>query len=120
MDLDENENSSLVTAVSDDQQESSDSASFSIPSLEFSDGLAAAASSLDMEDNLSPSCSALGPETGSMSTEVPGLKDEQMLEADGEQPERTPDAFLNPITSDPQIKNQTLKEMTLILRITVS
>ncbi|TWW65907.1 ubiquitin carboxyl-terminal hydrolase MINDY-1 [Takifugu flavidus] len=82
LDLDENENSSVVTAgASDDQQESSDSASFSIPSLEFSDGLTAAASSLDMEDSLSPSC--CGPQTSSTSTEVPGLKDDQQLGAEG-------------------------------------
>lgn len=85
LDLDENENSSVVTAgASDDQQESSDSASFSIPSLEFSDGLTAAASSLDMEDNLSASCGAPGPQTSSTSTEAPGLTDEQMLGAEGE------------------------------------
>lgn len=73
----------MVTAgASDDQQESSDSASFSIPSLEFSDGLTAAASSLDVEDSLSPSC--CGPQTSSTSTQAPGVKDDQQLGAEGE------------------------------------
>lgn len=79
LDLDLEDNSSVVT---DEQQEFSD---FSIPSLELSDGLTAAASSMDVEDNLSLSCSGPGPETSSVSTEVPGVK-EGLLEADGEAP----------------------------------
>lgn len=89
LDLDLDDSSSGVTAGgSDEQQEFSDSASFSIPSLELSDGLTAAAavSSMDMEDSLSLSCSAPGPETSSASTQVPGLKEEGLAGADGEAP----------------------------------
>lgn len=68
---------------SDDQRESTDSASFSIPSLELSDGVTATANSLDVEDGLSSSYSALGVEGCSPSTEVPSLKEEEMLEAAG-------------------------------------
>ncbi|KAM8767661.1 ubiquitin carboxyl-terminal hydrolase MINDY-1 isoform 1-T2 [Acanthopagrus schlegelii] len=83
LDLDLDESSSVATAGgSDDQRESSDSASFSIPSLELSDGITAAGNSLDVDDGLSSSYSALGVEGGSPSTEVPSLKDE-MLEAAG-------------------------------------
>ncbi|XP_036949749.1 ubiquitin carboxyl-terminal hydrolase MINDY-1 isoform X5 [Acanthopagrus latus] len=83
LDLDLDESSSVATAGgSDDQRESSDSASFSIPSLELSDGNTAAGNSLDVDDGLSSSYSALGVEGGSPSTEVPSLKDE-MLEAAG-------------------------------------
>ncbi|XP_068188608.1 ubiquitin carboxyl-terminal hydrolase MINDY-1 isoform X2 [Antennarius striatus] len=50
-DLDPEETSSVLTAGgSDDQRESSDSASFSIPSLELSDGVAVAGNSPDLED----------------------------------------------------------------------
>lgn len=84
LDLDLDESSSVATAGgSDDQRESSDSASFSIPSLELSDGTTAAGNSLDVDDGLSSSYSALGVEGGSPSTEVPSLKDET-LEAAGE------------------------------------
>lgn len=88
LDLDLDDNSSVVTAGgSEEQQEFSDSASFSIPSLELSDGLtvAAATTSMDLEDSPSLSCSAPGPEPSSMSTEVPALK-EGLLEAHGEAP----------------------------------
>ncbi|XP_068602940.1 ubiquitin carboxyl-terminal hydrolase MINDY-1 isoform X2 [Brachionichthys hirsutus] len=61
LDLDPEETSSVVTAGgSDDQRESSDSASFSIPSLELSDGVAATGNSLDVEDGLSSSFSVPG------------------------------------------------------------
>ncbi|XP_026155793.1 ubiquitin carboxyl-terminal hydrolase MINDY-1 isoform X2 [Mastacembelus armatus] len=84
MDLDLEESSSVATASgSEDQRESTDSASFSIPSLELSDGITAAGSSLDVEDGLSSSYSALGVEAGSPSTEVPGLKDSKRLETAG-------------------------------------
>lgn len=69
---------------SDDQPESSDSASFSIPSLELSDGLTTTGNPLDVEDGLSSSCSALGPEATSLSAEVPGQKNEDTLGAAGE------------------------------------
>lgn len=83
LDLDLDESSSVVTAGgSDDQRESSDSASFSIPSLDLSDGLTATGTSLDVEDGLS--CSAVDTEAGSPSTEAPGLKDEETLGAAGE------------------------------------
>ncbi|KAG8004796.1 Ubiquitin carboxyl-terminal hydrolase MINDY-1 [Nibea albiflora] len=82
-DLDLEDSSSAVTAgCSDDQRESTDSASFSIPSLELSDGLTG--NSLDVEDGLSSSQSALAVDASSPSTEVPGLKDDEMLEAAGE------------------------------------
>lgn len=71
---------------SDDQQESSDSASFSIPSLEQSDGVPATGNSLDIENGLTLSSSTLGPEAGSPSTEVPGLKEEQPQGGSGEVP----------------------------------
>lgn len=77
-DLDLEDSSSAATAGgSDDQRESTDSASFSIPSLELSDGLTAAGSSLDVEDGLSSSYSAPG-------VEAPSLKDDETLEAAGE------------------------------------
>ncbi|XP_010753802.1 ubiquitin carboxyl-terminal hydrolase MINDY-1 [Larimichthys crocea] len=76
-DLDLEDSSSAATAGgSDDQRESTDSASFSIPSLELSDGLTAAGSSLDVEDGLSSSYSAPG-------VEAPSLKDDETLEAAG-------------------------------------
>lgn len=82
LDLDLEESSSLATAGgSDDQRESTDSASFSIPSLELSDGVTATGNSLDVEDGLSSSYSALGVEGGSPSTEVPSLKEEEALDA---------------------------------------
>ncbi len=85
LDLDLEESSSVATAGgSDDQRESTDSASFSIPSLELSDGVTATGNSLDVEDGLSSSYSALGVEGCSPSTEVPSLKDEETLEAAGE------------------------------------
>lgn len=85
LDLDLEESSSVATAGgSDDQRESTDSASFSIPSLELSDGVTATGNSLDVDDGLSSSYSALGVEGCSPSTEVPSLKDEETLEAAGE------------------------------------
>ncbi|XP_070840629.1 ubiquitin carboxyl-terminal hydrolase MINDY-1 [Chaetodon trifascialis] len=84
LDPDLDESSSVATAGgSDDQRESTDSASFSIPSLELSDGVTATGNSLDVEDGLSSSYSALGVEGGSPSTEVPSLKDDETLEAAG-------------------------------------
>ncbi|XP_041810687.1 ubiquitin carboxyl-terminal hydrolase MINDY-1 isoform X2 [Chelmon rostratus] len=84
LDLDLDESSSVATAGgSDDQRESTDSASFSIPSLELSDGVAAAGNSLDVEDGLSSSFSALGAEAGSPSAEVPSLKDGETPTAAG-------------------------------------
>uniref|UniRef100_UPI0037E7BB05 ubiquitin carboxyl-terminal hydrolase MINDY-1 isoform X2 n=1 Tax=Semicossyphus pulcher TaxID=241346 RepID=UPI0037E7BB05 len=82
LDLDLEESSSVATAGgSDDQRESTDSASFSIPSLELSEGVTAAGNSLDVEDGCSSSYSALGVEGRSPSTEVPSLKDEEAMEA---------------------------------------
>ncbi|KAM9737991.1 ubiquitin carboxyl-terminal hydrolase MINDY-1 isoform 1-T2 [Menidia menidia] len=84
VDLDLEESSSVMTAGgSDDHRESTDSASFSIPSLELSDGVAAAGNSLDIDDGLSSSYSALGGEGCSPSTEIPSLKEEEALEAAG-------------------------------------
>lgn len=84
LDLDLEDSSSVATAGgSDDQRESTDSASFSIPSLELSDGVTATGNSLDVEDGLSSSYSALGVEGCSPSTEVPSLKDEETQEAAG-------------------------------------
>ncbi|XP_054461520.1 ubiquitin carboxyl-terminal hydrolase MINDY-1 [Anoplopoma fimbria] len=84
LDLDLEESSSVLTAGgSDDQRESTDSASFSIPSLELSEGVPVPGSSLDVEDGLSSSCSAVGGEGCSPSTEVPGLKDQDPPEAAG-------------------------------------
>ncbi|RVE67160.1 hypothetical protein OJAV_G00114330 [Oryzias javanicus] len=78
------ESSSVMTeGGSDDQRDSTDSASFSIQSLEFSDGLPAAGSSLDIEDGLSSSCPALGVESSSVSTDVPSLKEDEAPEAAG-------------------------------------
>lgn len=83
--LDVEESSSVVTAGgSDDQLESTDSASFSIPSLELSDGVVTTGNSLDVDDGLSSSYLALGAEGCSPSTEVPSLQDEAALEAAGE------------------------------------
>ncbi|KAM6973916.1 ubiquitin carboxyl-terminal hydrolase MINDY-1 [Tautogolabrus adspersus] len=82
LDLDLEEGSSVATAGgSDDQRESTDSASFSIPSLELSDGVTAAGNSLEVEDGCSSSYSALGVEGRSPSTEIPSLKDEEAQEA---------------------------------------
>lgn len=87
LDVDLEESSSVATAGgSDDQRESTDSASFSIPSLELSDGVTATGNSLDVEDGLSSSYSALGVEGCSPSTEVPSLKEDEALEAAGETP----------------------------------
>ncbi|XP_067469010.1 ubiquitin carboxyl-terminal hydrolase MINDY-1 [Thunnus thynnus] len=84
LDVDLEESSSVATAGgSDDQRESTDSASFSIPSLELSDGVTATGNSLDVEDGLSSSYSALGVEGCSPSTEVPSLKEDEALEAAG-------------------------------------
>ncbi|XP_029282210.1 LOW QUALITY PROTEIN: ubiquitin carboxyl-terminal hydrolase MINDY-1 [Cottoperca gobio] len=66
----------------EDQRESTDSASFSIPSLELSDGVTAAGNSLDVDDGLS-SYSGSGGGRRSPSTEAPGLKAEETLEAAG-------------------------------------
>ncbi|MED6278608.1 hypothetical protein CHARACLAT_025654, partial [Characodon lateralis] len=83
-DLDLEESSSGMTAAdSDDQQESTDSASFSIPSLELSDGVTTTGNSLDMEDGLSSTYSAPGVEGSSPSVEAPGLKADEALEAAG-------------------------------------
>ncbi|XP_047460680.1 ubiquitin carboxyl-terminal hydrolase MINDY-1 isoform X1 [Mugil cephalus] len=60
----------------EDRRESTDSPSLSGPSLELSDGATAAGNSLDVEDGLSSSCSA-------PSTDVPGLKQDEGLEAAG-------------------------------------
>ncbi|XP_029369955.1 ubiquitin carboxyl-terminal hydrolase MINDY-1 isoform X3 [Echeneis naucrates] len=74
LDLDLEDSLSMVTGGgSEDQQESTDSASLSIPSLELSDGFMVTGSSLDVEDGLSSTCSAPG---CSQSTRVPGLKDQ--------------------------------------------
>ncbi|XP_068602939.1 ubiquitin carboxyl-terminal hydrolase MINDY-1 isoform X1 [Brachionichthys hirsutus] len=79
LDLDPEETSSVVTAGgSDDQRESSDSASFSIPSLELSDGVAATGNSLDVEDGLSSSFSVPGGDV------VPRPTVEETPEAAGE------------------------------------
>ncbi|XP_044028259.1 LOW QUALITY PROTEIN: ubiquitin carboxyl-terminal hydrolase MINDY-1, partial [Siniperca chuatsi] len=84
LDPDLDESSSVATAGgSDDQRESTDSASFSIPSLELSDGVTAAGNSLDVDDGLSSSYSALGVEGCSPSTEVPSLKDDETPDAAG-------------------------------------
>ncbi|XP_039978071.1 ubiquitin carboxyl-terminal hydrolase MINDY-1 [Xiphias gladius] len=84
LDLDLEDSSSIATAGgSEDQRESTDSASFSIPSLELSDGVTATGNSLDVEDGLSSSFSALGAEGCSPSAEVPGLKDTETPEAAG-------------------------------------
>ena len=84
LDLDLEESSSVMTGGgSDDQRESTDSASFSIPSLELSDGVIAAGNSVDMEDDLSLSHSAQGVEGCSPSTDIPSLKEDEALEADG-------------------------------------
>uniref|UniRef100_A0A3B3HFJ6 Ubiquitin carboxyl-terminal hydrolase n=1 Tax=Oryzias latipes TaxID=8090 RepID=A0A3B3HFJ6_ORYLA len=78
------ESSSVLTeGGSDDQRDSTDSASFSIQSLEFSDGLPAAGSSLDIEDGLSSSCPAPGVESFPVSTDVPSLKEDEAPEAAG-------------------------------------
>uniref|UniRef100_A0A3Q2PP02 Ubiquitin carboxyl-terminal hydrolase n=1 Tax=Fundulus heteroclitus TaxID=8078 RepID=A0A3Q2PP02_FUNHE len=84
-DLDQEDSSAAMTAAdSDDQRESTDSASFSIPSLELSDGVATTGNSLDIEDGLSSTCSAPGVEGGSPPpVEAPGLKVEEALEAAG-------------------------------------
>ncbi|KAM7373743.1 hypothetical protein PAMP_008572 [Pampus punctatissimus] len=84
LDVDLEESSSVATAGgSDGQRESTDSASFSIPSLELSDGVTATGNSLDVKDGLSLSYSAVGVEGYSPSTEVPGLKEDEALEAGG-------------------------------------
>nr|XP_057903577.1 ubiquitin carboxyl-terminal hydrolase MINDY-1 [Doryrhamphus excisus] len=78
-DADMVESSSMATANSSDEpRESSDSASFSIPSLDLSDGLAAAGSSQDVDDILSSSYSALGAEGCSPSNEVASLKEDEL------------------------------------------
>ncbi|XP_017285136.1 ubiquitin carboxyl-terminal hydrolase MINDY-1 isoform X2 [Kryptolebias marmoratus] len=81
-DLDES-SSVMTTGGSDDQRESTDSASFSIPSLELSDGVITAGNSLDIEDGLSSSFSAPGVEGCSPSAEAPSLKEDEALEAAG-------------------------------------
>ncbi|XP_040909154.1 ubiquitin carboxyl-terminal hydrolase MINDY-1 isoform X2 [Toxotes jaculatrix] len=81
LDIDLEDSSSIVTAGgSEDQRESTDSASFSIPSLELSDGVTAIGNSLDVEDGLSSSYSALGAEACSPSADVHSLKDSETLE----------------------------------------
>lgn len=85
VDVNLEESSSVLTeGGSDDQRDSTDSASFSIQSLEFSDGLPAAGSSLDIEDGLSSSCPAPGVESFPVSTDVPSLKEDEAPEAAGE------------------------------------
>lgn len=87
-DPDLDDSSSGVTAGGwDEQQEFSDSASFSIPSLELSDGpSAAAAGSMDVEDSPSRPCSGPGPDTGAGSARVPAVEEEGVCGADGEAP----------------------------------
>lgn len=83
-DLDLEESSSAMTAVdSDDQRESTDSASFSIPSLELSDGALTTGNSLDIEDGLSSTYSAPGVEGGSPSVEAPTVNTDEAPEAAG-------------------------------------
>lgn len=85
LDLDMEDSSSVATGGgSEDQRESTDSASFSIPSLELSDGVTVTGNSLDVDDGLSSTYSALGAEAGSLSTEVPSLKDDETSETAGE------------------------------------
>ncbi|XP_069372606.1 ubiquitin carboxyl-terminal hydrolase MINDY-1 isoform X2 [Paralichthys olivaceus] len=82
--LDLEDNSSVATAGgSEDQQESTDSASFSIPSLELSDGVTAKGNSQDMEDGMSLSISAAGAQGCALSAEAGDLKDGEVLEAAG-------------------------------------
>ncbi|XP_037549212.1 ubiquitin carboxyl-terminal hydrolase MINDY-1 [Nematolebias whitei] len=81
-DLDES-SSVMTTGGSDDQRESTDSASFSIPSLDLSDGVITAGNSLDIEDGLSSSNLAAGVQGCSPSTEVPSLKEGEALETAG-------------------------------------
>ncbi|XP_015230532.1 PREDICTED: protein FAM63A [Cyprinodon variegatus] len=82
--LDLEESSSVMTAAdSDDQQESTDSASFSIPSLELSDGVPTTGTSLDIEDGLSSTCSAPGVEGSPPSAKAPTLKASEAMEAVG-------------------------------------
>ncbi|XP_056154310.1 ubiquitin carboxyl-terminal hydrolase MINDY-1 isoform X2 [Lampris incognitus] len=77
VDLEIEESSSVATAGgSDDQRQSTDSASFSIPSLELSDGNMGTGNSLNVDEGLSSSYSALGAEGRSPSTEVPSLREE--------------------------------------------
>ncbi|XP_019745791.1 ubiquitin carboxyl-terminal hydrolase MINDY-1-like [Hippocampus comes] len=75
------ESLSVATADSSDElRESSDSASFSLPSLDLSEGMpAAAAGSLqEPDDVLSSSYSALGVEGCSPANEVASLKDDEV------------------------------------------
>lgn len=85
LDQDPDESSSVMTTGgSDDQRESTDSASFSVPSLDLSDGVMTAGNSPDMEDELSSSNVAAGVQGCSPSTEAPSLKEDEVLEAAGE------------------------------------
>uniref|UniRef100_M4AS65 Ubiquitin carboxyl-terminal hydrolase n=1 Tax=Xiphophorus maculatus TaxID=8083 RepID=M4AS65_XIPMA len=77
----EESSSGMTAADSDEQRESSNSASFSIPSLDLSDGVTTTGNSLDIEDGLSSICSAPGAEGGSLSAEAPGLKADEALKA---------------------------------------
>ncbi|XP_035848843.1 ubiquitin carboxyl-terminal hydrolase MINDY-1 [Sander lucioperca] len=78
--LDTEESVSVATAGgSDEQRESTDSASFSLPSLELSDAAAAAIAGSSVDS----SYSALGADGLSPSTEAPGLKEDDVLEAAG-------------------------------------
>ncbi|PWA33321.1 hypothetical protein CCH79_00014099 [Gambusia affinis] len=70
----EDSSSGMTAADSNEQRESSDSASFSIPSLDLSDGVLTTGNSLDIEDGLSSTCSA-------PSAEAPSLKADEVLEA---------------------------------------
>ncbi|XP_054878535.1 ubiquitin carboxyl-terminal hydrolase MINDY-1 isoform X1 [Poeciliopsis prolifica] len=79
----EESSSGMTAADSDEQRESSDSASFSIPSLDLSDGVTTTGNSLDIEDGLSSTCFAPGAEGGSPSAEAPSLKADEALEAAG-------------------------------------
>ncbi|XP_053303324.1 ubiquitin carboxyl-terminal hydrolase MINDY-1 [Pleuronectes platessa] len=82
--LDLEDSSSVATAgSSEDQQESTASASFSIPSLELSDGVTATGNSQDVEDSLSSSFSAVGAQGCALSAGVSDLKDGDALEAAG-------------------------------------
>ncbi|XP_032435830.1 ubiquitin carboxyl-terminal hydrolase MINDY-1 isoform X2 [Xiphophorus hellerii] len=77
----EESSSGMTAADSDEQRESSNSASFSIPSLDLSDGVTTTGNSLDIEDGLSSTCSAPGAEGGSPSVEAPSLKADEALKA---------------------------------------
>ncbi|KAM3858563.1 ubiquitin carboxyl-terminal hydrolase MINDY-1 [Diretmus argenteus] len=74
---------SSTAGGSDNQRQSSDSASFSIPSLELSEGYTGTGNSLCVDEALSSSYSALGVDGHSPATEVPSLSEEEALGAAG-------------------------------------